>query len=155
MTNAAQKKISHLELIQLFLVSFPPSQACLFSFMAICMKTALQLLGILSVAGYSPSEFIGPQVAFIPAPTRCGGPSGRGYNVPTGGHDVTAVCPQCWQSLGWAPGPGGLSLGLLWQLRSITDQLTIVSMCLEGGKQWLVSCAGRGTCFLPPRTSYG
>lgn len=151
-----RKKISHLELIQLFLVSFPPSQSCLSSFMAICMKAAFQLLGVVSVAGYSPSEFISPRIAFIPAPSRGGVPSGRGYEWvhwrPGCHSSVLTLLDKCrvgaWavRAHGWAAPPC-----IMWG--SAHDLLISCQLCLcvwsAGSSGWFPVPCECPASFLP------
>lgn len=71
------------------------------------MKTAFQLLGVLSAAVSSPSEFVMPRGAFLSAATKCGCLQAGGYvlslvQMGTPGAWVALRCGVRAASRGWA-----------------------------------------------------
>lgn len=160
------KKISHLELIQLFSCvfscSFPsfPGLPLFILLRAICMKTHFSYLRFLSAAVYSPSEFIIPWYS-LHFCTKWGFLQVGGYRPPwrPGCHRRVLASTR---TAGKVPGVGtrwcwrAARLSLLWHRQLClwsVDWLSIIGMCCKCRKQWLVSCAGKCCADLPSCTS--
>lgn len=140
-----------------FFPSFSALPLCIYGHLH---ETEFQLLGVLSVAVYRPSEFISPYIAFIPAPISYGVPSGRRIQMSTleasmSQHCSVTLMVKCkagaWalRRHCWAAPPCILWGSVLNLLMNCQLPACVWS---AGSSGW--SCTVWFPCFLPPCTSW-